>query len=169
MTLQFYAQPYDLSATGFYFKDGQDFQTKSRALRNDHGDPVEEFEIQIIEGNLIDIELFNAIGVHQGTITQIIAKCCEWDDFQKTQVIIAVGECGYSFDLDKDEPLNFDIDIYEIDSMKELAEQFVDEGLLGDIPEALENYIDYEAIARDLSFDYSEAEIAGKQLIYRCS
>lgn len=168
MTTQFYAQPYDLSATGFYFDDAEVFKIKSNALRNDYGDRVEEFEIQIIDGDAIDIAFFNARGVHQGDISQFIAKCDAWDEHEKTQVIIAVGECGYTFDLDKDELYDIDIAIYEIDSMRELAEQFVDEGLFGNIPEPLQNYIDYDAIARDLSFDYAETKIAGKRLIYRC-
>jgi antirestriction protein len=33
----------------------------------------------------------------------------------------------------------------------------------------LENYIDYDAMARDLGMDYSETTIAGKRLIYRCA
>lgn len=52
--------------------------------------------------------------------------------------------------------------------MRELAEQFVDEGLFGDIPERLAGYIDYDAIARDLAMDYAETTIAGEWLIYRC-
>ncbi|MEP3786728.1 antirestriction protein ArdA [Ascidiaceihabitans sp.] len=51
--------------------------------------------------------------------------------------------------------------------MKELAEQFVDEGLFGDIPDHLANYIDMDAIARDLAVDYAETELAGERLIYR--
>ena len=51
--------------------------------------------------------------------------------------------------------------------MTELAEQFVDEGLFGEIPGHLAPYIDMDAIARDLAVDYSEAEIAGERLIYR--
>lgn len=53
--------------------------------------------------------------------------------------------------------------------LKELAEQFVDEGLFGEIPKAIANYLDYDAIARDLGFDYSEITIAGARLIYRCT
>ncbi len=52
--------------------------------------------------------------------------------------------------------------------MRELAEQFVEEGLFGDIPERLQFYIDYDAIARDLAVDYSEAVIASSRVIYRC-
>ena len=58
--------------------------------------------------------------------------------------------------------------IYEIDSLRQLAEQFVNDDLFGCIPEHLESYIDYDVIARDLSFDYVETKIAGKRLIYRC-
>ncbi|MDQ0421950.1 antirestriction protein [Peteryoungia aggregata LMG 23059] len=52
--------------------------------------------------------------------------------------------------------------------MKALAERFVDDGLFGEIPDHLAHYIDYDAIARDLSMDYTETEIAGERLIYRC-
>ncbi len=45
-----------------------------------------------------------------------------------------------------------------IDSFSELAEMFVNEGCYGTIPEHLQNYIDYEAIGRDLSFDYTQTE-----------
>jgi hypothetical protein len=87
----------------------------------------------------------------------------------KIKLIIAIGECGYSFDLENDDPDDLDIDIYDLDTMKELAEQFVDEGLFGEIPEHLQHYIDYDAIAYDLSMDYTETTIAGIRLIYRAS
>jgi len=41
--------------------------------------------------------------------------------------------------------------------------------LFGDIPEHLANYIDLDAIARDLAFDYSETYVAGESLIYRAA
>ena len=53
--------------------------------------------------------------------------------------------------------------------MKDLAEQFVEDGLFGDIPQNLQYYIDYDAIARDLEFDYTQTEVAGQNLIYRAS
>lgn len=76
-------------------------------------------------------------------------------------MILAVGECGYDFDASTT-PDDFDVDIYPVATMRELAEQFVEEGLFGDIPERLQFYIDYDAIARDLSVDYAEAEVAGR-------
>jgi antirestriction protein len=44
-------------------------------------------------------------------------------------------------------------DVYEM-----LAYDLVAEGLFGEIPDHLENYIDYSAIGRDLSCDYTEFE-----------
>lgn len=45
---------------------------------------------------------------------------------------------------------------YEGYTMEDLAEELVADGVFGDIPESIACYIDYEAIARDLSFDYTE-------------
>lgn len=166
--ITFYAQPFDISATGFYFESYDDYQEKVKKAVNTYGQAVEEFEIQFIDGQEIDSRLFDALGLNQANIGPAIEAAENWDDWQKIKVSIAVGECGYDFDLEKGDPDDFDIDFYEMDNMRQLAEHFVDEGLFGDIPEHLANYIDYDAIARDLSMDYSETAIAGKNLIYRC-
>lgn len=79
-----------------------------------------------------------------------------------------MGECGYHFDPDVD-PDHHGIEIYHISSMRELAEQFVEEGMYGEISESLQYYIDYDAIARDLGMEYSETAVAGEHLIYRAS
>jgi len=55
-------------------------------------------------------------------------------------------------------------DIYENTTMEELAKEFVNEGIFGEIPNSIINYIDYNAIARDLSYDYE----AYKGDIFRC-
>ncbi len=74
----------------------------------------------------------------------------------------------YSFDPASVDPDDFDVDLYEADSVRDLAEQFVDDGLYGEIPPRLAHYIDYEAIARNLALDFSATEIAGERLIYAC-
>lgn len=168
MTLRLHAQPYDISAVGFYFDSCGDYAEKAAALRNDHGDPVEEFEIQFIDGDAIDCDLARAIGLNQANLKQFFEAVENWDEDDKTRVIIAVGECGYAFDATT-QPSEFEVDVYHFDTMRELAEHFVEEGLFGDIRERLQFYIDYDAIARDLAHDYSETEIAGQSLIYRCA
>jgi hypothetical protein len=162
-----YAQPYDISACGFYFDSAEAFAEQAASLRNHYGGPVEEFEIQFIDGEGIDCHLFNALEVHQGNFGAYLDEVIDWGDDDKVKVIIAVGEAGYRFEFGKDEPGRFDIDLYECDTLRDLAEQFVDEGLFGEIPASIQNYIDYDAIARDLSADYGCATIGGVNYIYR--
>ena len=150
-----FAQPYDISANGFYFETAEEYNEKASKLLNSYGQPVEEFEMQFIDGESIDADLFKALGVHQGNFSDYLEAVDEWSADDKIKVIIAVGEAGYNFDLSKDAPDQFDIDLYELDSLIDLAEQFVEEGLFGEIPERIQYYLDYDAIARDLRIDYT--------------
>lgn len=163
-----YANPYDLSATGFYFDSADEYAKKVTKLRNSYGDIVEEFEIEFIDAESLDAELGKAWGINQCNFPNFLTACDDWEEGEKVRFIIAVGECGYDFDPDSDQPDELDVDIYECDNMKELAERFVDEGLFGEIPSHLENYIDYDLMTRDLSMDYTETTINGDNLIYRC-
>ncbi|MCT4624027.1 MAG: hypothetical protein N4A46_10430, partial [Schleiferiaceae bacterium] len=125
---QLHAQPYDISAAGFYFKTEEEYKDKAKGLRNDYGDPVEEFEIQFIDGESIDCDLAKAIGLNQANVTRFFEIIDEWEDWEKQLVILAVGECGYQFS-EETSPSDFNIDIYDADSMRDLAVQFVEEGL----------------------------------------
>jgi hypothetical protein len=151
-----------------YFDDADSYARQADALRNDYGQPVEEFEIQFIDGETIDAALADAWGLNQTNFARFFEIVDDWSNDQKHRFIVAVGECGFSFDPATVDPDEFDVDLYETDSLRDLAEQFVDEGLFGDIPKHLANYIDYDAIARDLAMDYSQTEIAEKRLIYAC-
>ncbi len=165
---QLFAQPYDISATGFYFETAEQYEERAAKAVNHYGDPVEEFEIQFIDGERIDLELARAFGLSQCNFARFLDAAEDWQEHQKLTFIIAVGESGYSFDPASGDVDDFDVDIYETATMRDLAEQFVEEGLFGDVPQHLQFYIDYDAIARDLSMDYTEIEIAGTPLIYRC-
>ncbi|MEM8497828.1 MAG: antirestriction protein ArdA [Pseudomonadota bacterium] len=167
MTLTLHAQPYDISATGFYFSSIEEYDRQSKALKNSYGDPVEEFEIQFIDGDSIDCDLAKAIDISQANLAQYFACVDEWEEWEKIHVIIAVGECGYDFNADT-QASDFDITIYEEDSYRDLAFRFVDEGLFGAVPESLVSYIDYDVIARDLEIEYSDTVINGERLIYSC-
>ncbi len=168
MTPILYAQPYDISAEGFYFRSLEEFEQRSEAAKNSFGSHVEEFELQFIDGPLIDAEFAKAWGLSQANIGCFLDAVETWDEEDKIRFILAVGESGYSFDPETVSPSDIDVDIYRFDGMRDLAIQFVDEGLFGEIPEHLQHYIDHDAIARDLAMDYSEAIIAGERLIYRC-
>ncbi len=51
---QFHAQPYDISATGFFFSSREGYEARARTCRKACGGIVEEFEIQFIDGASID-------------------------------------------------------------------------------------------------------------------
>ena len=168
MTITLHAQPYDTSAEGFYFETTDAFKAKVKTIKNAFGDLVEEFEIQFIDGDSLDCALAQAVGLNQANVADYL-ECTEtWEDWQKIHVIIALNELGYDFDP-QDDPDHYGIDLYGVRSMRELAEEFVADGVMGDIPEHLQFYIDYDAIARDLAIEYTEIEIAGEYLIYRAS
>lgn len=162
-----YAQPYNTSVDGFFFESFAEYKTERSKLYDGFGQFMEELQIYFIDGDNLDRALFEALSIHQGNIDAFLNACDDWDAFEKIKVIIAVGEVGYAIDLHKDSPDDFEVDIYEIDSLKDLAYEFVDEGLFGEIPERLQFYLDYETIARDLSFDYAETTIAGRNFVYR--
>lgn len=162
---QLYAQPYNIDATGFFFTSKDEFQERSSTNRDRFGQRVEEYEIQFIDGETIDAELARAFELSQCNFVKFLESAENWSDDQKTRFVIAVAECGYDASIDPDE---VEIDIYELDSLTELAEQFIEEGLFGDIPERLRFYLDLDAIARDLAMDYTAATIAGRRIIYRC-
>ena len=164
-----YAQPYDITAHGFYFETADEYNDKARKLRNSYGLPVEEFELQFIDGENIDAKLFEALAINRINVAAFLLAAEDWSDDDKIKIIIAVGESGYTFDLGKDSPDQFDVDLYEMDSLHDLAVQFVDEGLYGTIPAPIQNYLDYDAIARDLGMDYSEITIDSTRYIYRCN
>ncbi|BBF79932.1 antirestriction protein ArdA [Asticcacaulis excentricus] len=163
-----FAQPYDITASGFYFNTASEFSAKAAKLKNDYSQPVEEFEIQFIEGEYLDAKMFEALGVNQANHAAFLEAVTDWSDDDKIKVIIAVGEAGYKFTLGDDAPHQYEVNLYPADSIADLAAQFIEEGLYGEIPEPLRNYIDYEAIARDLSVEYEEILLGGTRYIYRC-
>ena len=91
----------------------------------------------------------------------------DWDDTEKIKAIVALDDLGYAHSDVQDDPDRLDIQISHIKDMRGLAIEFVDEGLMGHIPEHLKTYLDYDAIARDLEMDYTETVIAGQTYIYR--
>ncbi|MEM6550449.1 MAG: hypothetical protein AAF713_22415 [Pseudomonadota bacterium] len=94
MTTVLYAQPYDISAVGFYFRSAEEYRAKAAALVNSQGQRVEESEIQFIDAEAIDAALAKAVGLNQGDLTAFFEAVERWDEHQKRAVIIAAGECG---------------------------------------------------------------------------
>lgn len=169
MTTLFYAQPYQIGVEGFFFASIDDYDEKLPTIKDRYGQQVEEFEIQFINGDDLDAAFAKAWGLSQCNIARFFEVAEGWDDYAKISFIVAVSEAGYSYDFETVGSADFHVDTYFLDTLKDLAIEFVDEGLFGSIPDNIRCYLDYDAIARDLGLDYTEITIAGTRLIYRIS
>ena len=161
-----YAQPYDLDAQGFYFASFEDYETKYNKNCNVYGQFVEEYEIQFIDGSVINSALFDAVGSYNLKAYYKVVNI--WDDFEKVDLIISYKDNITSEPFNEDiEPNDLDIEVYYDMTFRELAQEFIDDGCLGDIPKHLENYIDVDKYAYDLKMDYNEFRLGSTTLIYR--
>jgi len=163
MTNTYHATPYDISAAGFYFTDYEDYLEKAASHRNEYGDPVEEYEIQFIDGD--NYRLFGAIGVNQANLKEWFDRYEDLDGEDAIKVIYLAEEVGYALDgmLDRLD----DVMLFEGTAI-EYAESYLDDtGLLDQMPENLRYYFDTEAFARDmlLGGDIAEIEIDGKTYV----
>lgn len=153
-----YANPYNIDATGFYFESAEEFQDKADKLRDRFGDEVEEFELEYIDGD--DGQLFRACGVNQCNLAVWFDDVESLDDWKKAALFYLTDCNGYKLTdaLDKVD----DVNMYEGDLIDAATELF-DECYLSDVPEAVRNYIDYSAFARDcqLSGDMYEFRLDG--------
>ena len=161
----FHAQPYNLDATGFFFANLEDYEAQSKRARDAFGLPVEEFEIQFIDGDNGDAQIFEAARINQSTLSQFLEAIENMEDYRKPALYFLLERgCGMEESLD----LIDDVMLQEGD-LEEAARQLFDEIYLHQIPEALQPYIDYAAFARDCDYsgDFEQFEFAGTT--YTCT
>ena len=116
---------------------------------------ITDYESELLIGEYDSISRLNELAQTMQNFTDtdyLKLRCLSSEGYNERKVI----EEG----LDK-----YDVEIYDYrsnssftDTFELLAQDFVNDGLFGEIPTSLEHYIDYEAIARDLRFDYTEVE-----------
>ena len=163
MTNIYHATPYDISATGFYFSTYDEYAEKASSHRNEHDDPVEEYEIQFIDGD--NSRLFKAVGVNQANLKTWFDKFEDLDGDDVIKAIYLAEDLGYRLEdaLDRLE----DVHLFEGTAI-EYAESYIeDTGLLNEMPENLRFYFDTDAFARDLLLggDIAELEVDRTQYI----
>lgn len=163
---QFYAQPYNPSAWGFYFSTAEEFEQKQNEARDMFGEPVEEFEIQFIDGTAEEADLFQACSVHQGNIDLFLSMLDDLASYELPALFYLCGTLGYGMD-DAVAKLG-DVSIHT-GRLEDAAAELFDELYAHDIPEGLRCYIDYSAFAHDCQIggDMTEFEFAGET--YTCT
>jgi antirestriction protein len=158
--MKFFANPYNTGATGFYFETYDDFVEKSTALRDNCGNVVEEYEIDVIDGEQNEVQLVSAIGVDQANLESVIEYIDTSDEHEWPALYFLVNELNLSFEIAKDKV--DEVCLTEM-PLNEAATEFFDEVYLNEVPESVRNYIDYKAFARDLRLasQFVEFEFAG--------
>ncbi|WP_316364672.1 antirestriction protein ArdA [Candidatus Thiodiazotropha sp. CDECU1] len=146
----FYAQPYSIDHTGFYFDSLEAFEAGMEKL-NAKG--CEEVEIQFIDGECGLTRLANAAGIGQGTVALWFEELDDLDTEQIDQLCFLL-DCG--FDLEDALTRYEEVCIFH-GSAADYAQELIEETT--DIPENLRFYIDYDAIARDMGYNGEIVEI----------
>lgn len=146
MTNLYHATPYDISATGFYFRDLEEYRTKAATHRNAYGDPVEEYEIQFIDGE--NALLFSALEITQASLAAWFEHFEGLDGHDVVRAVYLAAHVGDPIDtiLDRLD----DVILFE-GTAREYAGEYIDStGLFDTMPESLRGYFDVDAFARDL-------------------
>ena len=143
----YHATPYDINATGFYFSTLEEYQEKAEKHRNIYGEPVEEYEIQFIDGDYP--QLFRELEINQANLDQWFEHFEGLEEEKALKCLYLSSDRGMTIEEIKD--FNLD-EIYLFEgSAQEYAENYMEEtGILNQIPENLRYYFDYDAFARDM-------------------
>ena len=162
----YYAQPYSLDAQGFYFSSFEEYQEKVETLRDCFGNPVEEFEIQFVDGSAEDSALFEAFNINQCNLEAFLEMIEELNDHEKAQVFYLGSNHGIS--LEDAFRSHEDVCITEQDANEYGYELFFE--IYGhDIPESLHSYIDTDAFTHDMELNGELCSFDFGGLNYLCT
>ena len=158
-SLKLYANPYAFDAKGWYFSSADEWEEKFKKHL-----PVEEYEIDFIDGEDFDGELFGAMEVSQGNVVEYFERLDELaglDEQQQAAIYYALEEIGIkdvgkAIDMAED-----DIRVTE-GSAQDYATEYIESmgGVESLGAETLSMYFDEEAFTRDM--DIREFTFLGK-------
>lgn len=160
----FYAQPYSLDAKGFYFDSFDDYTRQQAQCRDRWGHPVEEFEIQFINGP--DPDLYRTAELDQSTL-HWLDDLERLDDWQKTAVFFLLDN-GMVPDIGTAIAKADEVSIYP-GTLLDAGTEVFDLCHAHQIPEGLRIYIDYESFARDLRLNGDLIEFAYQGEAFTCT
>jgi len=154
---QFYAQPYSLEHTSFYFDSIETFNEGMEML-NKRG--CEEVEIQFIDGDDHLCTLAKSLPIHQCDIAFWYNELEDLDANDIIRICFLLNDLNYNI---KDALERYDEVYLHHGSAEDYAQEFVEETT--DIPDSLRYYIDYEAIARDMTINGEITEIERELIV----
>ena len=148
---EYYAQPYDMEAKGFYFKDMDDFKKKSKKNKNSYGQIVEEYMFEFIDGDEFESEIARMSRSGDFLDVEQIEQFSDLaaDDYARAMALYMI-EQGYNTDKIVKVLETENYPVYE--GRKEAyAEEFLED--VGIWKDAGEMYFGYDRFGRDLKID----------------
>ena len=152
----FFAQPYSVDHTGFYFDSLEAFKD---GMENLNARGCEEVEIQYIDGECGLSRLAKAAGIDQATIDLWFDELEDLDTHEVDQLCYLLDR---GFDLDDALSRYEYVNIF-YGTAADYAQELVEETT--EIPDNLRYYIDYEAIARDMGYNGEIEEIEREVIV----
>jgi len=168
MTHTYHATPYDISATGFYFSNYDEYLRKFSTHQNDYGDLVEEYEIQFIDGD--NCHLFFDLDVNQANLQQWFNDFEDLDAPEAVKVIYLAKELGY-YMADINQSRIDDVILFEGTILEYVEDYIQNTGMLDALPENLHYYFNREKFARDMqhSGSITTVEVEGTSYVVEVS
>ena len=152
-----FANPYNHSVNGFFFTSYDEYQKNLSNLTDSFNQPVEEVEIEWIDGD--HAQLFEACKISQATLSLWFEEIEYLDISEQVEIYYRCRILGQ--DVEKAlSSLDTDGTIFG-SSLIDYARNYVFEsGILDKLPEAMRCYFDYELMARDLEISGSMDEFS---------
>lgn len=156
--MQLYANPYDTSASGFYFGSAEEFEEEFQKRL-----PVEEYEIDFIDGTSEEAAMFKVANISAANLDEWFDGMDRLEGYEMPAAyfLLSNGQVSsFSDAVEKAGELSF-----SEGDVKAYAESYIDDmggpAKLG--KETLEMYFDYDAFARDMELngDVVEFEFGG--------
>lgn len=114
------------------------------------GTRYEEYAIHDYESDIDGLQIGEYDNIFD--LNEIAEKLNELSDYDKKWLEAYFEASGEDL-LTALDQFEDDSTFYQDMTLEDVAEELVSDGCFGDIPDSIVNYIDYAAIARDLSFD----------------
>lgn len=146
MTIRIFANPYDITAHGFYFSNMADFESLYSSQL-----PVEEYEIEFIDGSDAELALFSAMKVSQANLEGYFELLDDLGDDDHTQAAV----CYILENHLTDDPTDAvreasDLSLFE-GSVEDYAWNYLEDCVFTkSTPSIFRNYFDVPSFARDL-------------------
>lgn len=163
--MKFYANPYNGDVSGFYFETYDEFEEGVEELEKEYKLPIEEFSIEIVDGNRKEVELVQTIGVNQSNLGSVLDVIESMDENDWPKLFFLLDN-NITFSLEDAKDKVDDVCLHR-GNLYDAACQLFDDCY--DVPPEIRNYINYEKFAEEIEQDGAMLEFEFGGYTYTCT